>query len=269
MTRRTFLGGSLAAAGSLSYARWLEPKWVSITSIKKAVHFLPAPLRVVHLTDLHFIPGRDERWLREAVAMSNRMKPDLVLITGDFLDHQWSTLSPLLQELKGLQARLGIYGCPGNHDVWIRAGEALRNPLRSAGIELLRNQLTRVADRGAHLTLAGVDSCWGGSPEVDRTIRQGAGHVALFLAHEPVIWDRVRGHIGMQFSGHTHGGQCAVPWLGWAPVVPRFGRPYVYGHFADPQNHSQLFVSRGLGTTGIPVRFGCPPEVVVMDLIPA
>jgi hypothetical protein len=118
---------------------------------------------------------------------------------------------------------------------------------------------------GQRLDLAGSDSVWSGHLDPARTFAGTRPETTLALVHEPDPFETLGEHSFLQVSGHTHGGQCRVPFIGYAPVGVRYGRKFIYGQFTQPGG-GRLFVSRGLGTIGMRVRFACVPEVAILDL---
>lgn len=275
LSRRGFLkqaalSGLIAGGGGLSYAHWLEPTLLTVTEQDLSVPRLPRALdglRVAQLTDLHFRPGDDDALIDRMVAETNAAAADLAVLTGDYLTEDPRVIPPLLERLAPLQAKHGVYAVLGNHDGWHAEASFFRRNFRRHGIELLVNQGTTLSIGGANLFVAGTDHVWLGKPDIVKALRgRRPDDPCLALVHEPDYFDVVRqDHDGLlQLSGHTHGGQCRVPLFGFAPVKVTYGHKYVYGAFA--KEDAALFVSRGLGTSGLRVRFACSPEVAVLTL---
>ena len=270
-TRRNFMRLTAASvAGSFANAAWIEPNRLTITRQEMPCKKLPPALdglRICLLADFHFRPDQDDELLAEAVAQANKEKPDLIALAGDFADAGKSVLRPLLRELEKLQASHGVIAVMGNHDGWNSGREVTRQHFQKAGISFLINQHSQLRIHGESLAVAGTDFVWAGKPDAARTLKGiTVGTPILALVHEPDYFDTMTGHrdIMLQLSGHTHGGQCRVPFTGYAPVGVRYGRKYIYGGFS--QGNSSLFVTRGVGTTGLRVRFACPPELAVLTL---
>lgn len=235
---------------------------------------LRAPLRLAQLTDLHYGPlyGVEEvrRWVQ--AAMSGR--PDLIVVTGDFVDRWVSPqdLDALLVELAVLRAPLGMYGVPGNHDYALQVHEGLSREawltefcaaLDEAGVTLLVNEGRRVR---SDLWLCGVDDLWKGAPDIGASLAGAQnGDAVVLLSHNPDLLPEVPEAVGLTLCGHTHGGQVRLPLIGALHVPSQYGNRFSQGfsHLATTG-----FVSRGLGTTGPPARLNCPAEVVVLDLLP-
>lgn len=257
-------------AGSFGYAAWIEPGTLSVTRQDLTCRKLPPGLdglRVCLLSDFHFRPDQDAALLGKVVAEVRRENPDLIALTGDFIDSNPKVLTPLLAQLESLRARHGIFAVMGNHDGWNASPAPIRRQFEQAGISFLINQNSVLSIRGESLAVAGTDFVWHGRPDPERTLRGIAANTpVLALVHEPDYFDtlRTRRDILLQLSGHTHGGQCRVPFIGYVPRTVQHGRNYIYGGFS--RGNSNLFVTRGVGTTGPRVRFACPPELVVLTL---
>ena len=258
------------AAGSVANAFCIEPAWLSVTRKEMDCPLLPPALdglRVGVLCDLHFKPDQDEPLLEEAVSILLAEKPDLITLPGDFIDHSPRVVAPMLRILSRLSAPFGVYASPGNHDGWNMDSRIMARAFEKCGISFLINRNTAVSVHGEHIAIAATDHVWLGKPDPERTV-QGirSGTPVIALVHEPDFFDTMTAFhpIALQVSGHTHGGQCRVPVVGYAPARVAFGRHYLEGAYA--RGDSRLFVSRGVGTTGMRVRFACPPEVAILTL---
>jgi predicted MPP superfamily phosphohydrolase len=271
MTRRKSLALLCAgAAGTFANAFCIEPSWLSVTRADIDCPLLPAALdglRIGVLCDLHFKPGRDDSLLEAAVDKLLAEQPDIITLPGDFIDHSPRVVAPMLRILSKLSAPHGVFASPGNHDGWNMDCAILRRAFEKSGISFLINQNTREEVRGESIAIAATDHVWLGKPDPVRTLRGIHRDVPVIsLVHEPDFFDTMTEFhpIALQVSGHTHGGQCKVPLFGYAPARVAYGRNYLEGAYA--RGSSRLFVSRGLGTTGLRVRFACPPEVAVLTL---
>lgn len=269
-TRRNFIGTSvLGGAGAFSYARWVEPNRISVTEKELTLPQLPPALDglvVAQLTDIHFNPEKDEELISEAVARVNAANPDIIALTGDYVTNDNTVFSPLMSLLAKLKAKHGIYGVMGNHDGWTDGTNFYRKGFEAAGMEFLVNQGTSIQIRGEKLFIAGTDSIWSGTVDAPACWKGHTSEAVLALVHEPDVFDQlITDHrVDLQLSGHTHGGQCRVPFIGYAPAKVRYGQNYIYGDYT--KGDSQIFVSRGLGTVSIRVRFACAPEVAILKL---
>lgn len=265
LSRRKFIYGAMGLC--LADAFFIEPNisWTTKTNLK--VPHLPEALkglRIVHLTDLHYKPDKDEGLLETVVEKVNEIEPDLIFLTGDFVDHDTSGIDPMLSLLSKLKTKHGIYACMGNHDGWTADGSYYKDLFEKNGINFLINENTKLSILGESLYIAATDYIWLGTPDPVATLKGIPTNAPLItMVHEPDYFDTMVKHHGqhLQLSGHTHGGQCRVPFIGYAPSKVKYGKKYIYGKYE--QGESTLFVSRGLGTTKIRVRFSCLPEIAL------
>lgn len=271
VTRRNFLRLMAAGtAGALADAMWIEPGWLTVTRCDVPCKRLPSGLdglRVGLLADLHFEPDRDDALIEEAVAYINAEKLDLLLLGGDYVSSSSSVLAPLARILTNAKASHGVFAVMGNHDGWNAGRPLTRRIFEKSGISFLINQNSHLHLRGEKLAVAGTDFVWLGKPDPQATLKGIARDTpVLALVHEPDYFDDMtaRRDITLQVSGHTHGGQCRVPVAGYAPAKVKYGEKYIYGHHAT--GNSNLFVTRGIGTSGLRVRFACPPELAILTL---
>lgn len=264
---KLLLGGG---AGCLAHGFWIEPDRPQITRSEIVLPSLPPTLdglRVGVMADFHFKPGADDALLDQAVASMRDEHPDLVLLPGDFMNDDPAVLAPLVAGLKRLTPPHGVFAAMGNHDGWRSDAAFVRRHFEQAGTGFLINQQSILSIRGENLAIAATDHIWRGRPDPAATLRGIAPDIpVLTMVHEPDFFDEMTRHGRplLQVSGHTHGGQCRVPLIGHAPVKVRYGEKYLSGSFS--RGESRLFVTRGIGTTGIRVRFACPPEVAVLTL---
>ena len=275
-TRRSFVRRVLQAGawmacgggGAYGYGNQIERRSPVVERVNIGVRGLGGAwngARIVQLSDLHLEPIVDQELLRTTVGIVNALKPDLILLTGDYVTSIASRAAHLVEPLTELRAAAGVYGCLGNHDVG--AGrERVRQALEQHGITCLINRGLDFARGGEHLWLAGLDSAWGGWPQLIPAMKgRPQGAPAIVLMHEPDYADLLaRANLPvLQLSGHTHGGQCCLP--GGMPVhLPKWGKKYPKGLF--DVGPVQLYVNRGLGCIGVPLRFACPPEITEITL---
>ena len=249
----------LALAGVLAVdATLVEPYALQTTRATIPAH-VRAPLKIAHLSDLHTHGyGRRERGL---VALLDAEHPDVIVVTGDVVDD--GSLDPARELFEHLHAPRGVWVVLGNWENW-RPPPLARGTYVSMGARLLVNEGALVRP---DLWLAGFDDSMSGFPDVEAALLgapASAEKVGLF--HSPELFDRVASRIDLALAGHTHGGQVRVPLLGalWTP--PGSGS-FVSGWYASAD--ARMFVSRGVGTSIIGVRFMCPPEVAFITLAPA
>ncbi|AFZ68029.1 metallophosphoesterase [Deinococcus peraridilitoris] len=246
---------------------------------------LKRPLRVAHLSDLHYGLFVGLGTIRRWVDATLHAKPDLIVITGDFLDSGFNVRSHprLMAELGRLRAPLGVYAVWGNHD-WTslntnRTRIRFAELLRVHGVRLINNAGLQVRD---DLYLAGVDDWWFGMQDLDKALEGHEDGAVMLLAHNPDYLPHVPERVGLTLSGHTHGGQVRLPLLGplkkrmtlstimqgWVRGTEIITSPAEGTPSVTPDGEALGFVSRGLGVTGVPVRLNCPAELVLLDLSP-
>jgi predicted MPP superfamily phosphohydrolase len=261
--------GALGGPAGWAYARELEPRWLEVRSLTVALPRLPAQLaglRIAQISDLHFGHLVPAARVRAAVDAVLRLRPNLAVVTGDFVSQLRSgEAGQVVVELSRLAAPLGVYGVLGNHDHWTEA-ETVAAAVRRAGVGLLRNSHTAVRVGGATLYLAGVDDVWERKHDLAAALRGiPAGAATVLLAHEPDFADAAARdrRVGLQLSGHSHGGQVRVPGLG-ALILPPHGQKYPDG--LRRVGDLQVYTNRGIGVIGPGVRLNCRPEVTMIEL---
>ncbi len=223
-------------------------------------------LRVVQLSDIHNGPFTGPGQIERAVEEANRLDPDIVALTGDYVSHEREYAAPCAEILGRLRARCGVFAVLGNHDHWVDA-PLITDLFRAEGIKVLINEGMRFEhpDRpGANFWLAGVDDTMTGQEDLPLALAGSrADELKLLLAHNPLVLRRAaREGVDLILAGHTHGGQVT-----WRSETSRSGRPrrrLLRG--LGRQGDTQIYVSRGLGTVVLPVRYGCPPEVTLLEL---
>jgi uncharacterized protein len=278
--RRLLKGGLLGAAALALYSGEVERHWVDLQRLDVRLRNLPAALeglRIVQLSDIHLDSYTEAFFLRYVVDRINSLKPDLVLLTGDFVSAglrnygagvkaAWEC-GEILNELQCSER----YAVPGNHDLAVGA-KYVTEALTARRIRMLTNAYVPIERTGGRLWLAGVDDPLAGHPDSGRaipaSIRNRPDEPVILMAHEPDYVDelliRPEGKaIDLVVSGHTHGGQIRLPFFG-PMILPDLGQKYVEGLFHLGQ--TQLYVSRGIGTVGVPFRLDCPPELTEFTL---
>lgn len=258
------------SAGALAWrALWHEPRHGRIRERELALPRWPqalSGLRLALVSDLHAgAPHVHVRRLERLVAALNARAPDLVLLLGDFVDpdvHLGSSVAPedVAAALGRLRAPLGVVAVLGNHD-WHHGGERIAAALEAAGIATLENDAREVGP----LWVAGVADLRMRAPDIRRALQPVPDAApVLLLSHDPDLFAQVPDRVALTVSGHTHGGQVAVPVLRRRFIPSRYGERYARGHVVEDGRH--LYVTAGVGTTGWPVRLLAPPEVVVLRL---
>jgi uncharacterized protein len=269
MNRRRFLQlftlGSLGLAGGVPAFAWTEAHRFGLSKHSFKLPRLERGVRVAQLSDLHFGRWHREAAIRNWVDATLAQQPDLIVITGDLVDGGTSVerLEALTAELARLRAPLGVFATWGNHDYALHhSGLAVFGPmLERAGIRVLTNRGVQLRP---DLYLAGVDDYWHGEVDIARAIRDAKPNGAtLLLSHNPDILPFVPESVGLMLSGHTHGGQVRAPFGVGLHSISKFGERYQMGFI---QEQTTAFVSRGLGTSTVPVRTFCTAELVMLEL---
>lgn len=220
-------------------------------------------LRIVQLSDIHHSPFTSREQIARAVQTANNLQPDLIALTGDYISKERRYAAPCAELLGKLQARRGVFAVLGNHDHWTDAA-LITDLFRAEGITVLVNQGMRFEKEGDAFWLAGVDDTMVGMEDLPLALAGSReDEFKLLLAHNPIILRRAaRAGVDLVLSGHTHGGQVNL-----RPERNAAGRPrrrLLKG--LARQGETQIYVTRGLGTVVLPVRFGCPPEVSLLEL---
>src|SRR3984893_13777128 len=233
-----------------------------LDALPKAFH----GLRIVQISDIHhglFLP---KEWLSEAVRQANRLNPDIIALTGDFVTYSRRNIGPAAELLGRLRARYGVYAVLGNHDFRVDA-EGITLALRRERIDVLRNRHVTMRFGGDSVYLAGVDD-YGYGADLRRAMRGVPRDAAtVLLAHNPrVIHLASRHGVSLILSGHTHGGQVNLPLLG--TVYGRSPERLRYKIGWDRMGTTQIYVSRGIGTIVLPWRLRCTAEITRLELLP-
>jgi predicted MPP superfamily phosphohydrolase len=256
-------------------AAMIEPHQIEITHQTIAIEKLPAEfqgLRVVQLSDVHHSPFLDEERINEAVRMANDLRPDLVALTGDYISHSRDYIAPCARALGRLRAAHGIFAVLGNHDHWTD-GAMMRGALADQGIRVLCNESERIERGSSHIRLAGVDDLMVKRDDLRKAMEETSwDETRILLSHNPaIIREAARAGVDLVLSGHTHGGQ-----INWrlltgrkdrkiARWLRRPSRRLIRGHAQLAS--TQLYVNRGLGTVVVPLRYGCPPEITLLEIV--
>ena len=300
--RRYFFKTATAAAGAVPflgamYGFAAERLNYQIYRVEIPLTNLPAALdgmTIAQLSDIHMSGYMPRSQVRRAVDMANDLSADLAVVTGDFITGAGDPLEECIEEIRRLSAPLGVYGCNGNHEIYADAEDRAQELFRQSGMKLLRHQNALISYRGAQLNLIGVDyqreRAAGGRrisalAGVEPLVRKDIPNI--LLSHNPNSFTRAA-ELGIELSlaGHTHGGQIQVEILDHRLSPARFITDYVAGLYMRPLctpaktvasqkflhattlhgPHAAIYVNRGLGTVGAPVRLGVPPEISLLTL---
>jgi len=232
--------------------------------------------RIAQLSDIHIGPFMPEQEIRKYVAIANALKPDMTVLTGDFVTWVGDPQEAVVSALSGLRAPFGVFGCLGNHDAWAKVEDSITALFREIGFRILRQEAVDIAIHGEAFHLMGIDfqSLRRFGPGGTRVVRRfldgveglrSPDLVNILLSHNPDTFDRAA-ELGIELSlaGHTHGGQVALEFISPEIAPSRLVTPYVSGWFEKPGG--QLYVNRGIGTIGVPIRIGAPPEITLFEL---
>ena len=229
-------------------------------------------LRIVQISDIHAGSWRSPQPFRRARALIDQLKPDVLIITGDFVNFDPKELELIRADLMRLRADMGVFASLGNHDHYCSPANhsLLRSMISNSGITLLVNSNIPLTTHGETLYLVGTDNTglgqnFGDLPAALVGVEPGAP--TILLAHDPTFWDkhvRNKAPIDLMLSGHTHGGQVGIHFLGMELSVAQVVYKQWAGLYRDGDQY--LYVNRGLGTVGPPIRIGIPPEITVLTL---
>ena len=284
LTRRRLLalGLPLAAAGTLGTAvgAFEEAQGLTVRKVVIPIRQLPPAFDgfvIAHLSDFHYHPIYTAKPILKGIQEANKLNPDVVVLTGDFVTIPiFGTMrktvgairaqaEPCAELLSQLRPRQGTYAVLGNHDQSSRPA-VVTESLEKHHIRVLRNQAVSLERRGSRIWLAGVDDALVGVDNLPQAISGiPTKDTTILLAHEPDIADEVAEYpVSVQLSGHSHGGQVRLPWLG-PPYLPELARKYPWG--LRKVGDLSLYTNCGLGTIELPIRLNCPPEVTLVRLV--
>lgn len=280
ISRRQFLQRAcqLGAVGLVtSYPLVIERMAVLTNKYQIAVPNLPAAFagyRIVHLSDIHHGPLSPHWFIQWIIDRANRLKPDLIACTGDYVNgltlrgkSSRAEIDEVWQALAQLSAPDGVWAVLGNHDHWADAARA--NYWLKRNKQDLRHQSIRIERNGQALWLAGAGDFMNDHRDLDPILAPIPDRdCRILLAHNPSTADsRFTQRIDLILAGHTHGGQIRIPFLG-APYLPLPNKNYVQG-ITTTARGGTMFISRGIGSASVPARFNCYPEIAVLELVPA
>jgi predicted MPP superfamily phosphohydrolase len=231
-------------------------------------------LRIAVFSDLHAgAPYITLDKIRQIVEKTNATNPDLILLPGDFVIHGvlgGTFMDPerVASQLKSLRARLGVFATLGNHDWWYNAAR-VKTALEAAGIFVLENDAARIERDADVIWIAGISDKLAGHPDITAALAKPLAKTdhdaaVIVITHNPDLFPSIPARVALTVAGHTHGGQVALPLIG-RPIVPSaFGERYAAGHVVEGAKH--LFVTSGIGTSILPVRFRIPPEISLLTI---
>lgn len=269
---RILLALFVIAIGLLWYGYSVAGSEPVVRETRAAVRDWPAgqrPVRILLMSDIHVAgPDMPPERLERIVSHANGLRPDAVLIAGDFIsDKRVAThvynFEEIAAPLAGLRARLGVFAVLGNHDHWVDA-DAARAALSRANVRVLNNE----AARAGPLAIGGLDDDYTGHADLARTLAamRTAGGVPVLLSHTPDPFPDVPQSVPLMVAGHTHCGQISLPLIGPVATMSRHGKRYACGRIEE--DGKTLIVSAGLGTSILPIRIGAVPDMWLIEIGP-
>lgn len=264
----------LLAIGGVGYGFLMEPNQFKVETVRLKLPRLArsfSGLRLAQISDIHMGGWMNGKRFQRVADLVIDQKPDLLLITGDFmighdaLDISQQAIQDLILELSRLSSSFPTFAVLGNHDYWTDV-ETVRHILTSSGTTDLTNAVSTLKRGEDSLHICGVDDIWEGDARLDDVISQlGDGGPAILMAHEPDFADTsaATGRFDLQLSGHTHGGQVVLPFIG-PPILPHLGRKYPSGLYQVGEMIQ--YTNRGVGMARLPIRINCPPEITLFVL---
>jgi len=242
-----------------------EASSLSLERVEIELKRLPKKLdgfKIIHLSDFHHSPFTNLDHIERAVKIANRLKPDMFILTGDYVSHEKKYIAPVAKVLGTLKSEFGTFACLGNHDHWT-SPELVVRKFREAGINMLVNEGLRFEARGSSFWICGVDDHMVGKADLTAALKGSfPDEMKLLLAHNPIILRQAaRYGVDLTLSGHTHGGQVKVrdPEKRLLP-----SRKLTSG--LHRRKESQIYITRGIGTVVLPIRYQCPPEISLLEL---
>jgi len=275
ITRRDFLkfltNASIISVGAITTILVLENENESpvVERVQIPIPGLPSSLdgfRIVQISDIHYYPFTTIELVNITIEMSNRLKPDLVVLTGDFVWHEVEAIFDLTPSLARLNAKYGVYAGLGNHDIWTDV-KVVTQALKEERLPLLVNQGVPISVGKDVLYLASLDDGWSGKPDLAGAMENWPSNApTVLLMHEPDLAPRYAPdkRINLQLSGHSHGGQVRLPAIG-PMILPYLSWKYPMGLYKV--DGMWLYTNRGIGTTNVPLRINCAPEITELTLV--
>jgi predicted MPP superfamily phosphohydrolase len=262
-------GAGFAAPAGLAAFAILHRNDLRLREVDLKIPSLPPDLhglRIAQLSDIHLSTFVPEQLLDTAIGMANELNPHIALVTGDLITTKGDPLDQCLERLKHLRADAGVFGCMGNHEIYAAAERYVEAAAARIGIRFLRSDAQVLRFGNAALNLAGVDYQRRGRPYLRGTETLIVPDTLnVLLSHNPDVFPVAAAKgFDVTVAGHTHGGQVNFEIIHPSLNIARFTTPYVYG--AYEKDGRQIYVSRGIGTIGVPARLGAPPEVACIRL---
>ncbi len=252
---------------TMAYGHKVEPNWLEVVEVPVTLPHLSAEFegyRIVQITDVHADQWMNRDRIAQIADQMNRQHPDLMVLTGDYVNHNSVQYASSLKAFETLKAPDGVLAILGNHDQG-REQHLIRKALEEGGVQVLHNEVVSIDRKGGTLQVAGVGDVWTEQDDLSKVLQDLSGMgAAIMLAHEPDFADKTAatGRFDLQLSGHSHGGQVKIPFL--KRVTPPLGEKYPIGQYQV--GDLIQYTSRGVGVSGIHIRFNCRPEITVLTL---
>lgn len=242
-----------------------EANSLSLERVEVRLKRLPKKLdgfKIIQLSDIHHSPFTSIEHIERTVKVANRLRPDMFVLTGDYVSHEREYIAPVASVLGSLKAKHGIYACLGNHDHWTDA-DLVTHLFSGEGINMLVNEGVRFEAKGASFWLCGVDDHMVGKTDVPASlVGSFPDEMKLLLAHNPLIFrEAAKLGVDLTLSGHTHGGQIKL-----RDDEKRLWPSRKLKAGLHARRNSQIYITRGIGTVVVPMRYQCPPEITMLEL---
>jgi predicted MPP superfamily phosphohydrolase len=287
ITRRNFIRLSILGLLALMGAKgFFNSRNLRLVKLKVGLKHLPHAfdgLKVGQISDIHAGPLVPQKLIREGVDIIIANRPDMIVLTGDFVSGAtkflWTSYGGFkerhynycMEELGRLKAPLGVFAVLGNHDFWSGQEVALKiaHGLEGLGVHVLRNKAIPIERKGQYIYIVGVDDYWEDSYSLTSALKNVPETACrILLSHNPDINEDIENlgeDVDFIIAGHTHGGQVVLPFVGALYIPSPFGQKYLAGLVKDQER--QTYVSRGLGLFFVPIRINCPPDVSLLTLV--
>ncbi len=246
----------------------LESRWLKTTHVEISKSDIPDAFigkKIIFISDIHHGPYFSIRRVEKLVKRINKLKPDIILLGGDYVHREAEYITPLFDEFVKLKATYGVYGVLGNHDHWEDA-TLTRKLMQRNGIQICDNMSYWVSIGNDSIKIGGVGDLWEDKQNLSKTTSDvKPSDYCILISHSPDYIETMSSDcVDLVVAGHTHGGQVSLFGL-WAPIVPsKYGQKYRYG--LKTFDHTQAYITSGVGTITPPLRFFCRPEIVVFEL---
>lgn len=249
----------------LVYCFAIEPNMLQIKTYRIPDEKLKG-LKVVFVSDFHIRPNGQKR-LQKIVNLVNKQNSDIVLSGGDFVngykEKETMPIEEIVSGLNKIKSKYGLYTVLGNHD-WDFDGVKISKVLQENGIKVLANSNSKIDTSVGTIYIAGVEDLKTRTPDIDKAL-ENTENPTILLTHSPDVFPKVPLGVNLTLAGHVHGGQVRIPFWGAILIPSKYGNRYSMGLIEETGR--KIIVTKGIGTSILPVRFNCPPEIVVIDFI--